>query len=94
MEYYSDDEYSYSADDDYLSEHEKVVHTTPNFVSVPSNQMVNEGDTIKLPCLVDAPLGKKSCFKFLLLFHIRFRLRLCSLLRISTLFLDRVRNFA
>ena len=64
MEYYSDDEYSYSADDDYLSEHEKVVHTTPNFVSVPSNQMVNEGDTIKLPCLVDAPLGEKSCFKF------------------------------
>jgi len=51
MEYYSDD--YYSADDDYLNEHEKVVHTTPTFVSTASNQLVNEGDTIKLPCWVD-----------------------------------------
>lgn len=55
MEYYSDD--YYSADDDYLNEHEKVVHTTPTFVSTASNQLVNEGDTIKLPCWVDK-LGK------------------------------------
>ena len=62
--YLSDDDYSsddyYSADDDdYLSAEEKVVHTTPTFVSTSSNQMVNEGDTIKLPCFVDK-LGKKN----------------------------------
>lgn len=50
-EYYSDD--YYSADDDYLNEHEKVVYATPTFVSTTSSQMINEGDTIKLPCLVD-----------------------------------------
>jgi len=56
--YLSDDDYSsddyYSADDDdYLSAEEKVVHTTPTFVSTSSSQLVNEGDTIKLPCFVD-----------------------------------------
>lgn len=50
-DYYSDD--YYSSDDDYLSEHEKVVHTTPKFVSTSTNQLVNEGDRIKLPCIVD-----------------------------------------
>ena len=51
----------YSADDDdYLSAEEKVVHTTPTFVSTSSSQLVNEGDTIKLPCFVDK-LGKKNC---------------------------------
>ena len=55
QDYYSDD--YYSADDDYLNEAEKVVHRTPEFVSSSSNQLINEGDTIKLPCLVDK-LGK------------------------------------
>ena len=65
--YLSDDDYSsddyYSADDDdYLSAEEKVVHTTPTFVSTSSSQLVNEGDTIKLPCFVDK-LGKKNCLQ-------------------------------
>ena len=56
--YYSSDDYdSYSQDDDYLSQDEKVVHTEPIFTSDSTNQLVNEGETIKLPCLVDK-LGK------------------------------------
>lgn len=54
---YSSDDYSsddyYSDNGDYLNEHEKVVHTTPTFTSTGTNQLVNEGDTIKLPCFVD-----------------------------------------
>ena len=58
--YLSDDDY-YNDDDNYdLSPDEKVVHTTPTFVSTSSSQLVNEGDTIKLPCFVDK-LGKKNC---------------------------------
>ena len=54
-DYYSDDYYADddSADDDYLNENERVVHTVPEFVSKPTDVWVNEGDTIKLPCLVD-----------------------------------------
>ncbi len=52
-EYYSDDYDNYSADDDYLSENERVVHTVPEFTSAPKDFWINEGDTIKLPCLVD-----------------------------------------
>ena len=55
---YSSDDYYAGDNDDYLSVEEKVVHTTPTFVSSSSSQMVNEGDTIKLPCFVDK-LGKK-----------------------------------
>ena len=56
--YPSDDDYVYPSDgDDYTNEHEKVVHFTPTFTSTGTNQLVNEGDTIKLPCLVDK-LGK------------------------------------
>ena len=55
--YSSDDYYSYSSDDDYLSSEEKVVHTNPEFLSDSTNDWVNEGETIKLPCLVDK-LGK------------------------------------
>jgi len=51
--YSSDDYYSYSSDDDYLSSEEKVVHTNPEFLSDSTNDWVNEGETIKLPCLVD-----------------------------------------
>ena len=61
---YSSDDYSlddwYANDDDYLSAEKKKVHTTPTFVSTSSSQLVNEGDTIKLPCFVDK-LGKKNC---------------------------------
>merc|ERR1719220_3165684 len=52
-DYYSSDDYYAGDDDDYLSAEEKVVHTTPTFVSTSSSQLVNEGDTIKLPCFVD-----------------------------------------
>ena len=69
-EYYSSDDYdSYSSDDDYQNEndHERVIHTVPEFVSKPQTDLwVNEGDTIKLPCMVDK-LGKVllcSRFKF------------------------------
>ena len=48
-------------DDDYLSQDEKVVHTNPTFFSDSTNQLVNEGETIKLPCLVDK-LGKFMWF--------------------------------
>ena len=48
-------------DDDYLSQDEKVVHTNPTFISDSTNQLVNEGETIKLPCLVDK-LGKFMWF--------------------------------
>jgi len=51
---YSSDDYNYSNDnDDYLNKNEQVVLTTPTLISTSSNQLVNEGDTIKLPCLVD-----------------------------------------
>ena len=56
-DYYSSDDYYAGDDDDYLSSEEKVVHTTPTFVSTSTSQLVNEGDTIKLPCFVDK-LGK------------------------------------
>ena len=59
--YLSDDDYS--SDDYYMAgdyPEEQVVHTTPTFVSTTSSQLVNEGDTIKLPCFVDN-LGKKNC---------------------------------
>ena len=58
-DYYADDYDNYSADDDYLNENERVVHTVPEFVSKPTDVWVNEGDTIKLPCMVDK-LGE-SC---------------------------------
>ncbi|XP_059095185.1 igLON family member 5-like [Tigriopus californicus] len=51
-QYYADD-YDYSSDDDYLNENEQVVHTIPQFTSTSSEMLINEGDTIKLPCFVD-----------------------------------------
>ena len=65
-DYYADD-YNYSSDDDYLNgdgldggdgflgHGEEVIHATPQITSVPTDQLINEGDTIKLPCLVDKP---------------------------------------
>jgi hypothetical protein len=38
---------------------EHVIHVLPKFVTTPQNVMVNEGATIKLPCLVNR-LGKKN----------------------------------
>ena len=32
---------------------EKAMHTVPEFVSKATDQIVNEGDTIKLPCYAD-----------------------------------------
>lgn len=57
-DYYADD--YYNADDEYADEadeQEKVVHRNPKFISQTTNQLVNEGETIKLPCLADK-LGK------------------------------------
>jgi len=57
-DYYADD--YYNADDEYAdeaNEQEKVVHRNPKFISQTTNQLVNEGETIKLPCLADK-LGK------------------------------------
>jgi len=50
----SDYDYSsdYSMDGDYSGD-ERVILTTPEFKSTPVNNMINEGDTIKLPCFVD-----------------------------------------
>ncbi len=52
-DYYADEYSDYSSDDDYLTEDERVVHTIPKFVSREVQTVVNEGDTIKLPCFVD-----------------------------------------
>lgn len=56
-DYYSDDYDAYSSDDDLddgvVKVKEQVVYVTPEFTSFPSNQLINEGDTIKLPCKVD-----------------------------------------
>ncbi len=57
---YSADDY-YNADDEYLDEQEKVVHKNPKFISKGTTQMINEGDTIKLPCMADT-LGKQARF--------------------------------
>ena len=54
-DYYSDD--YYNSDDEYADEQEKVVHRNPKFLSQSVNQLINEGETIKLPCLADK-LGK------------------------------------
>ena len=53
-DYYADD--YYNADDEYADEadeQEKVVNRNPKFISQTTNQLVNEGETIKLPCLAD-----------------------------------------
>ena len=55
-DYYNDDEY-YSDTDYEGNADEQVVHTVPEFTSQTTDQMVNEGDTIKMPCFVDK-LGK------------------------------------
>jgi len=54
-DYMNDYDYSYSsdADDATYRDDEQVVYQTPEFVSHPVNTMVNEGDTIKLPCVVE-----------------------------------------
>ena len=63
-DYYSSDDHYAGDDDDYLSSEEKVVHTTPTFVSTSTSQLVNEGDTIKLPCFVDK-LGKTELLSYI-----------------------------
>ena len=53
-DYYADD--YYNADDEYADEadeQEKVVHRNPKFISQTTSLLVNEGETIKLPCLAD-----------------------------------------
>ena len=58
---YSSDDYDTYYSDDNNYQDEKVVHTNPTFLSDPTNQLINEGETIKLPCLVDK-LGKAFFF--------------------------------
>ena len=61
---YYNDEYNYSSDDylngdgddniqSYIGEKEKVIHRTPQMQSKNSDELINEGDIIKLPCIVD-----------------------------------------
>ena len=59
-EYYNDDTYNYDDSEEGEEaagregeQHEAVVRRNPKFISQPKKVMVNEGDTIKLPCLVD-----------------------------------------
>lgn len=52
-----DDNYEYETEEggeeDGKAEEESAVLQTPKFVSPPESVLVNEGDTIRLPCLVD-----------------------------------------
>jgi hypothetical protein len=60
---YGDDNNDVYANDDYedadttqeggANGAEHVIHVLPKFVTTPQNVMVNEGATIKLPCLVN-----------------------------------------
>lgn len=60
---YGDENNDLYANDDYedveAADHgnERVIHALPKFVSAEQNVMVNEGATIKLPCIVNR-LGK------------------------------------
>ncbi len=54
---YEDDSQSSSASSGYNAE--TVIHTIPKFVSEPRRDLVNEGGTIRLPCVVDR-LGKNK----------------------------------
>ena len=54
---YSNDDYE-DGNDSGRSGSESVIHTIPQFVSESQSDLVNEGSTIRLPCLVDR-LGKK-----------------------------------
>ena len=62
-DYYADD-YNYSSDDypngdaddnveNHLGEHETPIHVNPKMMSKDSDELINEGDIIKLPCVVD-----------------------------------------
>jgi len=57
-EYYSDDDYDTHENEsieifDATGNKETIVRRNPKFISQPKKIMVNEGDTIKLPCTVD-----------------------------------------
>jgi len=62
-DYYADD-YNYSSDDypngdgddnlqNHLGDDEKPIHVNPKMISKDSDELINEGDIIKLPCVVD-----------------------------------------
>ena len=66
-DYYADD-YNYSSDDypngdgddnlqNHLGDDEKPIHVNPKMISKDSDELINEGDIIKLPCVVDT-LGR------------------------------------
>ena len=42
---------------------EKEVMATPKFISSPQSVLVNEGDTIRLPCMVDRLEGFVTLWK-------------------------------
>jgi len=50
---YSNDDYEDLDGGDGYGEEEKVIVVLPKFKTKPQNMMVNEGGTIRLPCLVD-----------------------------------------
>ena len=58
---YSNDDYedvAQSGNGDSMTGGEQVIHTLPHFITTGQNMLVNEGSTIKLPCLVNR-LGKR-----------------------------------
>ena len=64
---YGDDNNDIYSNDDYedvastsndMTEGEQVIHRLPTFTSVGETMLVNEGSTIRLPCIVNR-LGKK-----------------------------------
>ena len=50
---YSNDDYEDLDGGEGYGEEEKVIVVLPKFKTKPQNMMVNEGGTIRLPCLVD-----------------------------------------
>ena len=59
---YSNDDYEDASDPSNDRGSENVIYRIPKFTSEPVNEMVNEGGTIRLPCIVDK-LGKIWNFK-------------------------------
>lgn len=72
---YSNDDYEESSSENNnrnsesndIGGHDSIISTIPKFVSAGKNDLVNEGGTISLPCLVDR-LGKRET-DILLLFE-------------------------
>lgn len=58
---YSNDDYE---DDSNVNKEENQIYAVPKFESTSINELVNEGGTIRLPCIVDR-LGKQEFVRIL-----------------------------